>query len=96
MGSNYNSRNNLADSGGEMPNDMFMKAFTQACKIGYENIKNTKSRKNCCQWHELNGEACWLDATRAIPPLPIQLCDYHAKILCKHLGFGGDNNEKSK
>ena len=93
----FNDRNNIAeDPSDEIPNDMFMKAFAQACKIGYENIKNTKPRKNCCQWHELNGEACWLDATQAVPPLPIQLCDYHAKILFKHLGYGRNDNEKSK
>ncbi len=92
----YNSRTNLASPDGDIPNEEFLKVFTQACNIGWQNIKK-KPREQCCEFIEKNGELCYQDASEVpvalVEPdekglnkiIPKKLCTYHANIIRKYL-----------
>lgn len=94
----YNSRTNVAEPEGELPIEEFMKLFTSACIIGWENIKQNPPKIRC-QWHGdkfLSDDKCQcickaeyqttiLDAKGN--PQPILLCRYHLKELSKRLGI---------
>lgn len=94
----YNSRTNLAENGAELPIEEFMKIFTSACLIGWENIKQNPPKIRC-QFHgdkslsDDKGQCvCKAEFQTAIldsqgNPQPILLCAYHLKKLSKQLGI---------